>query len=281
MRNCSSGRGSMRRCGGGRRGGVEGTLKASLGKLRSSYVAVAAGILLFLLIVSNFWPDLGLNLFSEAAGVVVTIFVIDRILKHQERKRLTPVLKAIERDAHQIAGRITRILMRALESNLLPGEDALIESCDGMWDSRLSAVYDRFDANTVCNVMQIGLPHGAYMQWSVFLPTEVAPLRSAVQGFLERYSAIAPPDLVEAVHAIENTLEPLNQLGPHLRQFSKFSGLFQPIADTLEPLSAALNALRSELAMPSFDATSEEVRRGLGEHVRMYPARTATSPWRP
>ena len=53
-------------------------------------------------ISKNHWSDFGLNFFTEMLGVIITVLIIDSIVKKRERKRIQPLKMAEYTDAIRI-----------------------------------------------------------------------------------------------------------------------------------------------------------------------------------
>lgn len=141
--------------------------------------------------------DFGLNLFTEFIGVLITVFIIDYLIKRRERKRQIPFLLTTYRDALKIYAKYISMFLGAYNDSV-PFE-------------RPEKIDDFFSPNSmglICKYLNLGCeprvtPPRNYLQYLIEQRNQII---SDSEIFLERHSLIADPELYKMIHTLLNCM---------------------------------------------------------------------------
>lgn len=157
-------------------------------------VVMFGGVALFLAICgTGRWADLGLNLVAEAAGMSVTIFVIDALLKRDAARRAAPQQICAYRD---IRAMVTRMILLY----------QMIYGVSGRSVTGLSELFDEPSYHEYMKRVHLDdpAPVRPARSWLGFFCSECSDFRSRASQVMLRYSAALDPAVYELVHQIHD-----------------------------------------------------------------------------
>lgn len=144
--------------------------------------------------------DFGLNGFTEALGIGITVFLVDLLQKKREEKRLIPQRRVAYEDVRVLVARIIAFWQSAYLSAVpkpLPASvsDLLSKSC-------IEQIGSCLDMDSRANVTPS-------RTWWDYLPQELQDFRQRATVILERHNGILDPAAYHAVHQIAHSgMEP-------------------------------------------------------------------------
>jgi hypothetical protein len=157
------------------------------------------GVALFLAICgTGRWADLGLNLVAEAAGISVTIFVIDALLKRDAARRAAPQQICAYHDIHSM---VTRMILLYQMIYRVSGRRATTLS-----ELLAEPSYHEYMKRVLLDDPAPVVPAKS---WLGFFCGECSDFRSRASQIMLRYSSVLDPAAYKLVHQIhDQTWEP-------------------------------------------------------------------------
>lgn len=194
------------------------TVKEYLGLFLT--IAVLAALALFMWrFGNNHWEDFGLNAFTEVLGIAVTVFIIDKLLKLQEKRRLKPLQAAAFRDVQQFINGLASTWLTAYKWS---GKERLPPPTDPhSTRDFLNIVY----FNKIRSRLNLDAEAAVFPKrtWRMYLPEIEKKYRTMAERILERHVSTLDPLAYGHVHKILHgflnetsgliTLEAGHQLG--------------------------------------------------------------------
>lgn len=167
------------------------------------------------------WSEFGLNAFTEILGIIVTIFLVDQILKSQERRRLWPLQTSAFRDVQTFVNEITGLWLNAYnwsgKGELSPPAKPPATQ-EFLTIPYFQAIRQRLNLDKDACVF----PNRS---WWEYLPQAENKIRQNGENILERHAAVLDPVAYGLVHKVLNGMfnpnTGLNMLNP-LRETSGF-----------------------------------------------------------
>ena len=139
--------------------------------------------------------NLGLNLFTEILGVVITVYIINYIIELKENRNRIPYRLTIYKDVHQIFGSIVTIFNQAYRTSVPEEHPKLIT--DFLTRDGMGKVMKYLDLNSKPNVT----PERTWYQY--FKERKIKVNEHGIR-YLERHDGHTDPELYKSVHTIVN-----------------------------------------------------------------------------
>lgn len=180
---------------------------SSLLKKLAPYLGGATVFTLFMwLAIPEPFGSLGGNLFAGCLEAWFLTFVIDRVLATVEEERLLPARKAMLREADWIRLDVATFLNDVIETYVREDELPIVARVlEGASVGELGVVCSRFRMADEKRAGE-GRPGGASLPWRDVVDRNLRPTSVKLGRFIDRYSALAPPELVEAAQELENSI---------------------------------------------------------------------------
>lgn len=146
----------------------------------------------------NGLKDFGLNFFTEILGVVITVFIIDRLAQTRESERMKPLKLAEFEDAKNLFNRFISFWY-VTYSRSVPEEYP--ETFDGfLSNDGIGKIFDYLDVDSKP-------AQGDALTWAQWMQKNHGEWLEISNRFLERHSANADPELYKLIHAfVESTI---------------------------------------------------------------------------
>ena len=160
--------------------------------------------------------DFGLNFFTEMLGVVITVVIIDKLVKDREEKRLAPLKLAEYEDALRLFSKFVSFwrdgyMMAVNEEFPDSAEDFLSEEGIGK-------VFMCLDLNTQPNVTPA-------RTWWTWIPENHKKWSDDCNKYLERHSSYSDPELFKLIHGfIEGAFMTLLPMMSSIKQLDNKEG---------------------------------------------------------
>lgn len=160
----------------------------------------------FSAIVSLVVPPLGLNLFTEAVGIVFAVAIIERFLRDAEADRTKPARLAALRMAARIQRQGAEMIDSAVGKTARADELALGATLEARPLAEWAApILGRLDMSarspSVVPAEEPGYAH--FLPWRSHLAFEVGSMRVAVASYLSRHTVYGDPTITRAIQDIE------------------------------------------------------------------------------
>ncbi len=164
-------------------------------------LSIIAGICLFLWLrftgeVSNF----GLNAFTESLGILVTVLIVDQLIRRQEEVRLLPLQASSYEDVRLLTTRIV-VFWTSVYRASVPGPcPATLEELFSKESFEKMGKYLNMDSQPAV------VPRRTWWEW---LPENLTEFKKKAETILERHNFILDPKTYLAVHKLATDgLEP-------------------------------------------------------------------------
>lgn len=158
-------------------------------------IGILIGAYIIWIIGNENYSDFGLNLFTEILGVLITIFVIDHLIKRRENRRQLPVRAAIFKDTFEFFGKYITIFHSAFIVSVpdeLPDKLEDFISTNGM-----GKVFKYLDLNKKPRIT----PERTWFKYFLERQSIITKLGNT---FLERHKGLTEPEIFKAVHTLIN-----------------------------------------------------------------------------
>src|SRR5688572_7584276 len=147
---------------------------------------------------SGSWADFGLNVFTETLGIILTVFLVDRIIKRQERRRLFPLKVAAFRDVGSFVDKLATFWLSVYNWSGKgqlppPPEPPSVEEFLTM--PYFELIRRRLNLNSEAFIFP-------KRTWWEYLPQAENEFRLLGEKILERHAAILDPDACDLVHRV-------------------------------------------------------------------------------
>jgi len=137
--------------------------------------------------------EFGLNAFTETLGILVTVLIVDQLIKRQEQVRLLPQQAAAYED------------VRLLTTRMVSFWSETYKSCvPGPAPTSLKELFSEKSLETICNLLSMDsqpnvVPTRTWWEW---FPQSQKDFIKKAETILERHNAILDPEAYSAVHKI-------------------------------------------------------------------------------
>lgn len=171
------------------------TIKNWLSQNKPLLITVAFAIVSFVfwLIFSNElnWGDLFLNLLAGFIASILTIAVIDHILKREQEQNELPLKFALYRDVQLFTSRIIGLWQEMYVQSI---EQRSKISIDELFSKEtMKAIFENLDLEGKPNI----IPE---QNWFLYISNNYADIQKKGEKILDRYINIASPDLMQSIH---------------------------------------------------------------------------------
>lgn len=158
---------------------------------------IAAVCLVLWLTPSWGMSEFGLNAFTETLGILVTVLIVDQLIKRHEEMRLLPQQAAAYEDVRLLASRIVLFWAETYKS-CVPG--AAPGSVGELFNEMsLKQIYNKLDMDSQPRV----IPAQTWWEW---FPENMKSFRKLAEVILERHNTILDPQAYSAVHVIATSM---------------------------------------------------------------------------
>ncbi|MEW5687225.1 MAG: hypothetical protein AB1942_20105 [Pseudomonadota bacterium] len=162
-------------------------------------------------------PEIGWNFFAELVGVLLTVLVIDRLMREAGEAQLKPVRHMAYSEAEAIARQCRQLLREAIECTVSASD---LDQLEAGWDVDAAATLMQrlnFDASSPTMVPVNG--NLVWLPWRKSLHFTFSDSLRRVAQFIPRYVAFVDPGIVTALRAIE--------INPIIRTIGGSANVFQ------------------------------------------------------
>jgi hypothetical protein len=158
-------------------------------------IGVLIGALVIWIFGGKNYTDFGLNLFTEMLGVLITIFVIDYLVKRREHKKQLPIKASIYKDTFKFFGQYITIFH---SSYVVSVPDELPENLeDFISENGIGKVFKYLDLNTKPRITP-------ERTWFNYFQERRNSILNLGNTFLERYKGFTEPEVFNAIHTLIN-----------------------------------------------------------------------------
>ena len=169
-------------------------MKTKWTRLVTLFLFLIASICLFLwIIIGGDIGQFGLNAFTEILGIIVTVLIVDQLIKRQEEARLLPQQAAAYEDVRLLTSRIVSFWSNTYKS-CIPGQPP----------QTIEELLSKQSLESICNNLNLDsnpkvLPKRTWWEW---FPQNLIEFRTQAETILERHNSILDPAAYAAVHKI-------------------------------------------------------------------------------
>lgn len=135
--------------------------------------------------------DLFLNLLSGFIASILTILIIDHILKHEHEKNTLPLKLSLYRDAQLFTSRIIDLWQEMYVQSIENRSEITIEELFSK--NTINAVYSCLDLEGNPNIIPT-------QNWFLYIDTNLSEIKKCGEKILDRYISVASPDLLQSIH---------------------------------------------------------------------------------
>lgn len=170
---------------------------------RHLIVSLTVIALLFFLLwrfASNSWSAFGLNAFTEIVGIILTVFLVDQIVKGQERRRMRPLEIAAFRDIQRFVDGLATLWLNIYKWSG-KGELPLPAEPPSMQEFLTLPYFEQIRRRLNLNAEACVFP---IRTWWQSLPQAEDQFRKLGEKILERHTAVLDPQAYHLVHKVLN-----------------------------------------------------------------------------
>ncbi|HVF50311.1 MAG TPA: hypothetical protein VNA19_09510 [Pyrinomonadaceae bacterium] len=162
-------------------------------------LSVIAGFFFFLWrFASPSWSDFGLNAFTETVGIILTVFLVDQIIKNQERRRIFPLQVAAFRDVASFVDGLAVFWLNAYNNSgqgELPPPPEAPSMQEFLTMTYFTQILKRINLDAEAPVIP-------KRTWWDYFPQQEDSFRQLGEKILERHAAVLDPYAYELVHRV-------------------------------------------------------------------------------
>lgn len=184
-------------------------------------VLVTTGFFLLWRFADGSWHEFGLNAFTETVGIGLTVFLIDRLLKEQEQRRLRPLQLAAFRDVQLFIDGLATSWRNVYSWS---GKDELPPPPEPptMAEFLTIGYFDQVRKRLNLDAEACVFPKRSWWQ---YLPQLEQQYRALGEKILERHASVLEPNAYYLVHRVVNGfLDP--SIGLNMLRTNKQAGGF-------------------------------------------------------
>lgn len=194
---------------------VKSRVMSRLGQIKKTSWAVASGVKEYLsvalwiggLAIAFFclwkrggpeWKDFGLNAFTETIGIGITVFLVDQLLKKQERRRRRPLEIAAFHDVRNFVDGLATFWMNVYNWS---GKDEVAPPPQppSMGEFLTLPYFEKIRRRLNLDAEACVFPKRT---WWTYLPQAESQYRQLGEKILERHSAALDPYAYQLVHKV-------------------------------------------------------------------------------
>lgn len=154
---------------------------------------IASACLYLWLATNGELSSFGLNAFTETLGILVTVLIVDHLIKRQEEVRSLPQKAAAYEDVRLLTSRIVSFWSDVFRSCV---SEASPSSLDDLF---CQASFEKMLANLNLNSQPNVTPPRTWWEW---LPQSLSQHRELAETILARYNNVLDPTIYSFVHKI-------------------------------------------------------------------------------
>ena len=191
---------------------------------RPLIISLSVIALLFFLLwrfASASWSDFGLNAFTEIVGIILTVFLVDQIIKSQERRRLRPLEVAAFRDVQRFVDGLATFWLNAYSWSG-KGELPPPSEPPSMQEFLTMPYFEEIRKRLNLDAEACVFPKRTWWQ---YLPQAEDEFRKLGERILERHAAALDPQGYYLVHKVLNGFLDTN-IGLNMLLVSREAGGF-------------------------------------------------------
>ncbi len=162
--------------------------------------------------------EFGLNAFTETLGILVTVLIVDQLIRRREESRLLPQQAAAYEDVRLLISRMVSFWSETYKSSVSGASPATLE--DLFSDKSFEKICSHLNMDSQPNV----IPRRTWWEW---FPQNMMEFKKMAETILERHNFILDPEAYSAVHKIAtHILDP--EMITTSRQIDMKSGFPRP-----------------------------------------------------
>ncbi len=135
--------------------------------------------------------DLFLNLLAGFIASILTISIIDHILKCEHEKNTLPLKLSLYRDVQLFTSRIIGLWQEMYVQSIESRSEIAIEELFS--ENTINAIYDCLDLEGKPNVIPA-------QDWFLYIDNNLSEIQKCGEIILDRYISVAPPELLQSIH---------------------------------------------------------------------------------
>lgn len=137
--------------------------------------------------------EFGLNAFTETLGIIVTVLIVDQLIRRQEQVRLLPQQAAAYEDVRLLISRMVSFWSETYKSSVTGSAPESLEELFS--EESLTKICNHLNMDSQPNVV----PRRTWWEW---FPQNQIDFRKKAETILERHNSILDPEAYGAVHKI-------------------------------------------------------------------------------
>jgi hypothetical protein len=153
------------------------------------------------------WLDLGLNLFSEVVGILVTVFLVDRVLKRREEARWKATKGFIYSRLTNLVARIFDQFLPSAYSEQFP----LLDVSFGKSSPPMLIIRDLrqldLNAETVINLLRNELADEPLRRWMVSTVEVLTAIQHEINGIINDATVFLEPEVLTILFTLRDHIE--------------------------------------------------------------------------
>jgi hypothetical protein len=137
--------------------------------------------------------DFGLNAFTELIGIIVTVLIVDRIIKRQNEVTLLPVKVSMYRDIQLLLSRLVSFWGDIYYLSVPEGEHLSVEQ-----------LFSEECFDKILMYLSLDKEPNVYpkTKWWNWIPVQGKDFRQRGEEILERYSTFLEPEIFRLIHLL-------------------------------------------------------------------------------
>lgn len=135
--------------------------------------------------------DLFLNLLAGFIASILTISIIDHILKHEHEKDTLPLKLSLYRDVQLFASKTIGLWQEMYVQSIENRSEISMEELFSR--DTMNAIYDHLDLEGKPNI----IPE---QDWFLYIDTNLSEIQKCGEKILDRYISVASPELLQSIH---------------------------------------------------------------------------------
>lgn len=135
--------------------------------------------------------DLFLNLLAGFIASILTISIIDHILKCEHEKNTLPLKLSLYRDVQLFTSRIIELWQEMYVQSIESRSEIAIEELFS--ENTINGIYDCLDLEGKPNIIPA-------QNWFLYIENNLSEIQKRGEIILDRYISVAPPELLQSIH---------------------------------------------------------------------------------
>ena len=135
--------------------------------------------------------DLFLNLLAGFIASILTILIIDHILKREHEKNTLPLKLSLYRDVQLLSSRIIRLWEEMYVQSIEHRSGIAVEELFS--ENTMKEIYDCLDLEGKPNITPA-------QDWFLYIDNHLSEIQKCGEKILDRYINVASPELLQSIH---------------------------------------------------------------------------------